>query len=107
MSWGTTRLLHLRFAALGLGSGPRADWSGPGATIIEDGRAGPAMIAAGAAQQRDEADNHRQSPPLRDGSLWCSRLIAGTFGVVEHYSCRTLITARLRAGWRPAPIAGG
>jgi hypothetical protein len=35
--------------------------------MIEDGRAGPAMIAAGAAQQRDEADDRRRSPPLPNG----------------------------------------
>jgi DNA-binding transcriptional ArsR family regulator len=35
-----------------LGGGPTTDWSGRGATVIEDGRAGPATIAAGAAQQR-------------------------------------------------------
>jgi hypothetical protein len=48
--------------------------------MIEDERAEPALIAAGATQPREEADDHHQSPPLRDGSLWCPQLIPGTLG---------------------------
>ena len=33
MSWGTTRLLHLRFAALGLGGGPTSCGSGSATRI--------------------------------------------------------------------------